>query len=382
MIDQKIKEISIGEIDNALRICMNVLRKNALQWNNSFEEQTADNGIYEGSDSIQQLSGLWAGELWLSFGLTAENCFRESAENLIPKFSEYASVCKDAPSVENAGFLFSPSCVHAWKLVKNEEARNAALLAADVVASRFRTRGQFIQTAGEAGNPHQYVFTLEGLLNLPLLFWARDESSVQEYREIAKKHLRTILGNCMSSDGSVFEKFYVNPADGFPVAGSSDSEYTGQSLSAYIQAEALLGTALCYRYDRKEVYLQYFRRLLSFYKSCLPPDMIPYWDLNICTGEKDSRDTAAAAIAACALLQMSENYCADVSDDETLSWRRSAKRIVKMLIDRYAVCDYRDSNGLLYSGSVRNKNQCTLRGDYFYLEALCRLRSPHFINCW
>jgi len=144
----------------------------------------------------------------------------------------------------------------------------------------------------------------------------------------------------------------------------------------------MLGIALCYRYDRQGEYVQTFRRLFSFYTSRLPPDLVPYWDMNVLSGEDQERDTAAAAVTACALIQMSENYCAGVPDDETFLWRRTAKRIMKVLSDRYAVRDYAESNGLLYSGSVRNENQCTLRGDYFYLEALCRLRSPHFINCW
>ncbi|MCK9169513.1 MAG: hypothetical protein M0P01_03790 [Treponema sp.] len=381
MIHQEIEEITLGEIDSALRICLSTMRRNVQQFRGTFLSQTAETGIYSGSTSIQQLSGLWPGEMWLAFGLTAESCFRESADKLLPYLSGYAAEMKNG-SVENAGFLFSPSCVHSWKSIKNKSANETALQAAGALAGHYREKGQFIQMTGKNGEPCCYCFSLESLMSLPLLFWAGGENTCQKYRDIAENHLTTVITNCITEHGVVFEKFFMNPADGQPIAGSSDSEYTGQSLQAYIQAEALLGIALCYRYNREYNYIKSFRHLLSVFKSRLPLDMIPYWDMNIQSGDDNSRDTAAAAIAACALLQMSENYCSDVPDDETLSWRRNAKRIMKELTGRYAVCDTEKSNGLLYSGSTRNKNQCTLRGDYFYLEALCRLRSPHFINCW
>jgi unsaturated chondroitin disaccharide hydrolase len=381
MIHQKIEEISIGEIDNALRNCLSTICRNERFFQGVFPNQTAESGVYGENTSIQQLSGLWTGEMWLSFGLTSENCFREGAEKLLPYFSEY-SLEMEKRSAENAGVLFSPSCVAAWKSVKNKSAHESALRAADALVANFRPKGQFIQMSGKDGGPHDYCFSLESLMALPLLFWARDETGRQEYRDVAKAHFNTVVNNCVTADGAVFGKFFMNPADGHPVAGSSDSEYTGQTVHAYMQAVALLGVALCYRYDRQNDSVNSFRRLFSFYVSRLPPDRIPYWDMNVQSGDDADRDSAAAAIAACALLQMSENYCSGVPDDETFTWRRTARCIMKVLSEKYAVRDYAKSNGLLYSGSVRNENQCTLRGDYFYLEALCRLRSSHFVNYW
>ncbi|OON93130.1 MAG: hypothetical protein ATN31_00970 [Candidatus Epulonipiscioides saccharophilum] len=43
------------------------------------------------------------------------------------------------------GFLYSLSCVSAFKLTGNENAKKAALLAADYLVSRFQTNGDFIQ---------------------------------------------------------------------------------------------------------------------------------------------------------------------------------------------------------------------------------------------
>ena len=43
------------------------------------------------------------------------------------------------------GFLYSPSCVAAYKLTGDAAARDAAILAADQLISRFQPKGQFIQ---------------------------------------------------------------------------------------------------------------------------------------------------------------------------------------------------------------------------------------------
>ena len=43
------------------------------------------------------------------------------------------------------GFLYSPSCVAAWKLTENEDAKEAAIKAADQLLTRFQPKGNFLQ---------------------------------------------------------------------------------------------------------------------------------------------------------------------------------------------------------------------------------------------
>ena len=49
------------------------------------------------------------------------------------------------------GFLYSPSCVAAYKLNGNMDARKAALLAADQLIARYHPVGEFIQAGGGDG---------------------------------------------------------------------------------------------------------------------------------------------------------------------------------------------------------------------------------------
>lgn len=51
------------------------------------------------------------------------------------------------------GFLFSLSCVAAYKLTGSEKGKEAALLAADHLAERYREKGKFLQAWGNVGRP-------------------------------------------------------------------------------------------------------------------------------------------------------------------------------------------------------------------------------------
>ena len=48
------------------------------------------------------------------------------------------------------GFLYSLSCVAAYKLTGSEEAKEAALLAADNLMSRFQEKGTVLPGMGQA----------------------------------------------------------------------------------------------------------------------------------------------------------------------------------------------------------------------------------------
>ena len=59
------------------------------------------------------------------------------------------------------GFLFSLSCVAAYKLTGNERAKEAALMAADHLASRYREKGQFLQAWGNVGEAKEYRMIID-----------------------------------------------------------------------------------------------------------------------------------------------------------------------------------------------------------------------------
>jgi unsaturated chondroitin disaccharide hydrolase len=116
--------------------------------------------------------------------------------------------------------------------------------------------------------------------------------------------------------------------------------------------------------------------LANYFLNRLPADGICYWDLVFTSGGEE-RDSSAAAIAACGLLELE----ATLADDDPLrpAYRRAAIGIVQELSASYLVRDAAPGSGLLQH-AVYHKPQgigvdeCCIWGDYFYLEALTRLQ--------
>ena len=54
------------------------------------------------------------------------------------------------------GFLYSPSCVAAYKLIGSEEGKEAAIKAADQLITRYHPVGEFIQAWGPMDAPENY----------------------------------------------------------------------------------------------------------------------------------------------------------------------------------------------------------------------------------
>jgi unsaturated chondroitin disaccharide hydrolase len=164
------------------------------------------------------------------------------------------------------------------------------------------------------------------------------------------------------------------------VRGATKQGYRDDSAWARGQAWGIAGMALSYRYERLDDYRLTFDRLLGYYLERLPVDLVPYWDLVFFDGEGEPRDSSAASIVACGLLEMADQ----VETPVAARYRDLARRMVKSLADHYAVKDPRVSNGLVLHGTYSKKSpyntcrgegvdECVAWGDYYYMEALTRL---------
>ena len=202
------------------------------------------------------------------------------------------------------GFLYSPSCVAAYKLNGNMDARKAALLAADQLIARYHPVGEFIQAWGSMDAPENYRLIIDCLLNLPLLYWASEETGDDKYRKIAQKHIHTAVKNVVREDYSTWHTFYFDRKTGAPDHGATCQGYRDGSAWARGQAWGVYGCALAYKYTECGEYIELFRHVTQYFLEHLPQDMIPFWDLEFTDGDDQPRDSSAASIAACGMLEM------------------------------------------------------------------------------
>jgi unsaturated chondroitin disaccharide hydrolase len=116
-----------------------------------------------------------------------------------------------------------------------------------------------------------------------------------------------------------------------------------------------------------------------YFLNRLPEDDVCHWDLAL-LGTDAVRDSSAAAIAVCGLLDLATTLPA--TDDLRACYEEMALRIMDSLTDNYLVHDEEDCDGLLkhsvyHMASGKGVDECCSWGDYFYVEALVRLT-----QCW
>ena len=319
----------------ALDAAVEQVRINLPLYTDRCQNHSSVNNIYPACDNVQWTCGFWPGEVWLSYERTGDQAFRDTAMTLVGSFDHRIRNHIEVDH-HDMGFLYSPSCVAAYKLTGDTTARDAAILAADQLISRFQPKGQFIQAWGEMGAPENYRYIIDCLLNLPLLYWASEVTGDAKYADIAHRHITTCLANSFRPDGSTYHTFFMNP-DGTPSHGATCQGYRDDSFWARGQAWGVYGSVLSYRYTRRPEYLDTFRKALAFYLQRLPEDLVPYWDMVFTTGSEEPRDSSSAAIVACGLLEAVKW----VDAEEGAGYEKLARQMLASLVDNYAVTDHK-----------------------------------------
>ena len=173
------------------------------------QNHSSVNNIYPGCANNQWTCGFWPGEIWLAYEATGDEKFKTAALIQVDSFAD-----RIARKVEvdhhDMGFLYSPTCVAAWKLVGSEKGKNAAIAAADQLLTRYQPSGRFLQAWGTMDDPDNYRYIIDCMLNVPLLYWAAQVTGSDHYREIAAAHTATTLANSFRPDGSTYHTFFMN----------------------------------------------------------------------------------------------------------------------------------------------------------------------------
>jgi unsaturated chondroitin disaccharide hydrolase len=379
------REITETERQGALDFCEKQILHVLPEFTNRFQKAYSEGGFYQPIPNDYWTTGFWTGEVWLAYEYALAQGRTEDAKKLrrageVHVDSFYERITKKIEvDHHDMGFLYSPSCVAAWKLTGNRKAREAALLAADQLLTRYQPKGEFLQAWGPMDGADNYRLIIDCLLNLPLLYWASEESGDETYRTIAEKHIHTAVANVIREDGSTWHTFFFDPETGKPDHGATCQGYRDGSAWARGQAWGIYGMALAYRYTGREEYIQIFRRVTDYFMGHLPKDLVPFWDLEFTDGDDQPRDSSSASIAACGMLEMSKYL-----EEDAAYYRSLAGKLMEALYAGYAVKDMETSNGLVLHSTYSNHSpyntcnhygvdECNSWGDYFYMEALMRL---------
>jgi len=369
----------MDHLNEALLTSINILQHNLSDYTHHFPQHTTVDNIYPQTGNDCWTDGFCTGMYWLAYEMSNDESFKQSALIHVDSFLSRA-VNRSHTDHHDMGFLYSLSCVAAYKLTGSEIGKRAALLGADLLIERFHEKGQFIQAWGELGAVDNYRLIIDCLMNLPLLYWASEITGDLTYKNIADAHAKTSINHLVRADFSTYHTFFFDPETGAPTKGVTAQGYKNDSAWARGQAWGIYGLALCYKYTKNPKCIELFYPVTDFFLNRLPKDGVPCWDLDFTDESDEPKDSSAAAIAACGILEMLKY----LPEEKGASYKDAALKLFNALNSGYANKDFSTCNGLL-KHSVYAKSspynsvgdlgvdECSLWGDYFWLELLVRL---------
>jgi len=361
--------------NKAIEDAVGKVRANMERFGTRFPHISTD-GVYQLNDNEDWTNGFWSGMLWLCYEYTGDEAFREKAIETVKDFRRRfdAKIVLDHHDI---GFLYSLSSKAQWIIEKDESARQLTLEAADHLLKRWRpTGGGYIQAWGREGDPKEAGrIIIDCLLNLPLLFWAEQQTGDPKYREAAIIQAEKTRRYIVRGDDSSYHTFFFDPSTGEPIGGATHQGYTNGSTWTRGQAWGVYGFALAYRYTGDPLFLETSKRMARYFLTHLPEDHVAYWDFNAPIDKDTYRDSSASAIVAAGLQELLEHL--DEQDPDREYFTQGLTDSLTSLVENYSTIG-EEAEGLLKRGSyyVRgglSPDDYMIWGDYYYLEALMRL---------
>jgi len=302
-------------------------------------------------------------EFFLNQVLRLASCYREKVFN------------RHLDTHHDLGFLYSLYSVALYKLTGDKQHREVGLRAAEVLAQRFNEKGSFIRAWGRMDEIESSIVEgtlrtdnmaiIDCLMNLPLLYWAGQETGDQKYYNIAVRHADTVLKCFVRADYSVAHAIRFDLETG---QMSEVDNYCGFSRDSYWARGAtwaIYGFALSYGSTGDKKYLEAAVKLARKFVEELDAEAVPVWDFRLPAGAERIRDASAAAVMVCGIQELARHQAAD---GELLN-------VKKALLSRLCGGEYLDANpncrGVLKCG-YGCKVAYSSWGDYFLMEALSR----------
>lgn len=130
-----VEPLTKEEIDRGLACCLAQIDANMEAFGTRFPWSATKGLEYPIIDCIEWTDGFWTGLLWLAYEMTGDEKYRDRALENVQSFKHRVENRIELDH-HDLGFLYVPSCVAAYRLTGSEDARTAALLAADKLMER------------------------------------------------------------------------------------------------------------------------------------------------------------------------------------------------------------------------------------------------------
>ena len=357
----------------AFDLCVRKTRTNIQDLADAPKSWSKDvNGRYEKFDEGFFEIGNWTSSFFTGMALlawqaTEDEYFLEQTLRLGPTYREKVFT-RFLETHHDLGFLYSLYSVALFKLTGDPAQRENGLRAAELLYQRFNGTGGFIRAWGRMDTTEQdNLAIIDCMMNLPLLYWAAQETGDQKYRAAAVRQADTTLRCFIRADDSVFHAYRFDLKTGQPLGGDNYCGFSQDSHWARGTAWAIYGFAMSHRYTGDQKYLEASLRLARKFIALLDAEMVPVWDFRLPAGAKPVRDASAAAVAVCGFQELQKLGAADAA----------ILKAKEALLDRICRDDYLNfedhCRGVLRFGiGIGDTIGYSSWGDYYLMEALAR----------
>ncbi|WP_205525468.1 glycoside hydrolase family 88 protein [Pyxidicoccus trucidator] len=325
------------------------------------------------TDLIEWTQGFFPGSMWFMYQVGSEPLWRDRAD----RWTRPLELQKTNRQTHDLGFKLFLSFGNAYRLTGNSYYRGVLLTAAESLASRYNSQVGIISCC-DWNSAWQVPLVTDTMVNLELLLWASQNGGRPEWRTMAVNHALRTLQDAVRPDGSSFHYVDYSRTTGAIRSKGTFQGYSASSTWARGHAWLIYGYTMVYRYTGDTRMLDAARKVTDWYLARVPADMVPNWDFNAPSQQKDS---SAAAIVASALLELSS---LETDATRRTRYRDAALRTLDSLASPAYSAEGTNSPGLLLHGvghlpAGREINTTLIYGDYYFLEAVLRFnpRPPY-----
>ena len=306
--------------------------------------------------------------MWLMYVGTKNEQYRKVAEHaellLDQALANYSRLDHDV------GFLWHISAGVNYRLFGGKASYNRAMFAASILAGRYNAAGKFIRAWNGNGTGWAII---DCMMNLPLLYWASDETNDPRFSYIAQNNANTSMKNHVRADGSVYHILTYDPNSGELLGPVDGQGYAPDSSWSRGQAWALYGFVLSYIHTDKQEYLDTAKRVAHYFIASVCDDYLPKCDFRS-PADPVIYDTTAGACAACGLLEIAN--C--VPKHEKRTYVNAAINLLQAIETKF--CDWSEQEQSIVQGGTEAYHRTDTQhipiiyGDYFFAEAIYKLK--------
>ena len=323
-------------------------------------------------------NGFWGGLMWLMYAGTQKDCYKitaEESERMMDKAFEYM-----AKLHHDVGFMWHILSGANYRLTGNPDSKNRNLIAAMVLASRYNVRGNFIRAWNGKwmGEDNTGWTIIDTMMNLPLLYWASEETGDERFKYIAIKHADMAMRDHIRADGSVNHIVVHDPEKADTVLGTRGGQgYAEGSCWSRGESWALYGFAISYIHTKEQRYLETSKKVADYFiAETEKTGWLPILDFR----QPESPvyyDSTAGAIAACGLIELAKN----TEGAEQEKYLLAAINILQAMEKNW--CDFSETeDSILQMGSLmylKEQHMPIIYGDYYFAEAILKLKGNDFL---